>query len=141
MSKRLMIALCITAITMLVTEAAADCPPHQPERIGGSLVCPFHPQFAQAQTQMTSESQSELATLVTEAIDKNQPLVIEILGPKPRDRGLSGKKDQPLLTEIPGDKPRDRGPSGKAEKVVQQQVQEMLKALNRAPDSVRVIFK
>jgi hypothetical protein len=139
--KRPMIALCITAITMLVTEAAADCPPHEPVNIGGSFVCPWHPQFARDKTQMTSESKAELATLVTEAIAKNQPLVIEILGFKPRDRGLSGKKDQPLLVEIPGDKPRDRGLSGKAEKVVQQQVQEMLKALNRAPDSVRVIFK
>jgi hypothetical protein len=117
MSKRLMIALCITAMTMLVTEAKAFHCRFPLVHIGNSCVPVGALRTDQSWTPL--ESEADLAMLVNEAI----------------------ANDQPIQLRMPGSKPGDQGLSGKSEKVAQQKVQEMLKALNRAPDSVRVIFK
>lgn len=117
MSKRLMIALCITAMMMLVTEANAFHCNFPLVHIGNSCV-PVGA-LRTDQTWMPLESKADLAMLVNEAI----------------------ANDQPIQLRIPRDKSGDQGLSGKSEKVAQQEVQKMLKALNRSPDSVRVLFK
>jgi hypothetical protein len=80
MFKRVMITLlCITAITMLVTEAnAVTCPAGFIE-IGGSCLQLWSFQLTKGGSQVPGEVEAELATMIN-AVPSRQPGKVEIVG-------------------------------------------------------------